>query len=320
MSRFLLVAGPDDAHICETPARPLAEGQARVAVAFCGLCRSDTHAIRGFSSPAPARFGHEVAGTVIEAGPDAPFPVGAAVVAMVGDGYATEIDVGCDHLVPVPDGVSLADAALAEPISCILSGLDQVDLRNTERVHIVGSGFMGALAVALLARRGYEVTVIEPRAAARELAVRMGASEILYPHEATPLKDAAELVLECTGAAGGLELAGELAAIDGQLSIVGYHQSDGGRRTVDMKAWNYKCLRVVNAHTRSEQRIRVLLRRALRMMARGSLIPSEFVTASVDLADLPEWIAAGEEFGETTIKTLVSCAPHRPVGAEAATA
>jgi len=309
MPDYLLVTGSDEAHIEETPAPPLAEGQARVAVAFCGLCRSDTHAIRGFSSSEPARFGHEVAGTVIEAEPDAPVPVGTAVVAMAGDGYATEIDVGYDGLVPVPAGVSLAEASLAEPVSCILSGLDQVDLRNVERVHIVGSGFMGALAVALLARRGHDVTVIEPRKAARELAARMGASEILYPEEAAALKDTAELVLECTGAAGGLELAGELAAIDGQLSVVGYHQSEGGRRTVDMKAWNFKCLRVVNAHTRSEERIRLLLRRALNMMARGSVTPSELVTATVDLTDLPAWIAHGQEFAETTIKTLVRCDP-----------
>jgi threonine dehydrogenase-like Zn-dependent dehydrogenase len=319
MPDYLLVTGSDAARIEDMPAPPLAEGQARVAVAFCGLCRSDTHAIRGFSSQEPARFGHEVAGTLIDAGADSPFPLGAAVVAMAGDGYATEIDVGYEHLVPVPAGVSLAEAALAEPVSCILSGLDQVDLRNVERVHIVGSGFMGALAVALLARRGHDVTVIEPRAAARELAARMGASEILYPDEVATLKDTAQLVLECTGAAGGLELAGEIAAIDGQLSIVGYHQSEGGRRTVDMKAWNYKCLRVVNAHTRSEQRIRLLLRRALNMMACGSLTPSELVTATVDLAELPEWIAHGEEFAETTIKTLVRCDPARP-DAEAATA
>lgn len=307
MSQFLLVTGPDDAHIEQAPAPALAERHARVAVSYCGLCRSDTHAIRGFSSSKPARFGHEIAGTIIDAGADAPFPVGAPVVAMNGDGYATEIDVAYEHLVPIPEEVSLAEAALAEPVSCILSGLDQVDLRNVERVHVVGSGFMGALAVALLARRGHEVTVIEPRQAARELAVRMGAGEVLYPEEAAVLKDAAELVLECTGAAGGLELAGEIASIDGQLSIVGYHQSDGGRRTVDMKAWNYKCLRVINAHTRSEERIRVLLRRALNMMARKSLTPSELVTATVQLADLPEWIERGEEFGETTIKTLVRC-------------
>src|SRR5690348_11945675 len=156
MPDYLLVTGSDEAHIEETPAPSLAEGEARVAVAFCGLCRSDTHAIRGFSSSQPARFGHEVAGTVIEAGPDAPVPVGTAVVAMTGDGYATEIDVGYDGLVPVPAGVSLAEASLAEPVSCILSGLDQVDLRNVERVHIVGSGFMGALAVALLAGRGHD--------------------------------------------------------------------------------------------------------------------------------------------------------------------
>ena len=226
---------------------------------------------------------------------------------MTGNGYATEIDVAYQRLVPVPDGVSLLEACLAEPLSCILSGLDRLDLATVKSVHIIGSGFMGLLALACLTARGYRVTVIEPRDAARELALHLGACEVLYPDEAEVLKDSAELVLECTGIQAGLDLAGSIAAIEAQLSIVGYHQSDDGRRSVDMKSWNYKCLRVINAHIRSEDRIFLLLRQALAMMAARSVRPGALITHITPLNDLPAWLASGYEQSASSIKTVVRC-------------
>lgn len=304
---YLVVDGPNSVSVREQEAGPLLAGCARVAVAFCGLCRSDTQEIADFVGSPGARFGHEVSGIISEPGPGSPFREGTRVVAMAGDGYATHVDVPCERLIPIPETVSLLDACLTEPTSCILSGLDRLDLVGVERVHIIGSGFMGLLALASLTARGHQVSVIEPRDAARGFAVQLGAAEVLHPSEAETLRDSAELVLECSGTQAGLDLAGSVAAIEAQLSIVGYHQSNGGSRSVDMKSWNYKCLRVINAHIRSENRILLLMRRALAMTAAGTFCPRRLVTQIVGLDDLPQWLSSGGEQETSSIKTVIRC-------------
>src|SRR5438270_3445920 len=61
---------------------------ARVEVIAGGICGSDLHLFNGATGPAqslsgygtlPMDLGHEIAGRVIEAGPDCPIPVGTAV-------------------------------------------------------------------------------------------------------------------------------------------------------------------------------------------------------------------------------------------------
>ena len=67
-------------------AASLPPGQARVAVAACGLCGTDLHLYEGMKMPPGAGYpvhpGHEVAGTVVELGPgcDGRIPVGTQVV------------------------------------------------------------------------------------------------------------------------------------------------------------------------------------------------------------------------------------------------
>ena len=53
---------------------------------------------------------------------------------------------------------------------------------------------------------------------------------------------------------GTQALAGELVRTHGVLSILGYHQ---GTRTVDLQAWNWKALDVVNGHVRGKTVITV---------------------------------------------------------------
>lgn len=311
---YIEVVGPSDARVRRTSSEPLEPGTVRVQVAYCGLCRSDIEAIASFGGSTGARFGHEVAGVVVEAPSESRAERGQRVVALVADGYASEVNPHASRLVPVPPNVSLEEACLAEPVACILAGVDRVDLSTTKDVWVIGSGFMGLLALEVLTARGYRVTVVEPREAAREQAYRHGASRAITPEEAQPLQEAANVVFECSGGQAGLDLASNLAAIEAQLAIVGYHQSAGGVRRVDMKAWNFKCLRVINAHIRSEERILMLIERALAMMSAGAIRPIQLVTDRIELLGLPEWLHAESARRGESIKAVVRClTPDVPV-------
>jgi len=111
------------------------------------------------------------------------------------------------------------------------------------------------------------------------------------------------VVIETTGAAAGLNLAGDLAGIDGTLGILGYHQSNGGARTVDMQGWNFRALRVVSLHHRSTGNILTWMDRAQRSAALGFICPSRLVDRRVSLDDLPDVLTDKHE--HDAIKTVL---------------
>ncbi|MCH6471494.1 alcohol dehydrogenase catalytic domain-containing protein [Sinomonas terrae] len=300
---YLTAVGRGSVRLDQGPRLPLAPGHARVRVAYVGICHSDTALVREGQGSFPARLGHEVSGIISESD-DPELPEGARVAAYISDGYATEVQVPSDRIVPLHSGCSLADAALSEPLACAIGGVEMLDLASTPRVVLVGAGFMGLLALRLMACRGLPVTVIEPRKRTRDLAVRWGAESVLAPDEVPESMIANNsLVVEATGSAAGLELASGLVEIAGTLGILGYHQSGKGLRSVDMESWNYRALRVLSLHHRNPADVMRWMDRAQRLSANRIVVPSELVDRHVPLTELPELFMNGEE-GDT-IKSLL---------------
>lgn len=285
--RRAVVVGADGIRV-ETEAMPeLADGHVRVALAFAGICHSDIAAIAGGDVADGSRIGHEASGVVVASRADG-IAVGDRVVAYVGDAYATHVDAPADRVVPLDEGCSLLDAALAEPVACVIGGVEMLELTHLDEVVLVGAGFMGLLAVRYLALLGHRVTVVEPVARRRELAVELGAARAVEPDAARGMyPDGASLVVEATGAAGGLALASDLCAIGATLGILGYHQSGGGERTVPMESWNFRALKVLSLHHRDPANVLRWIDRAQRSAARGGIVPSALVDAQLPLDDAP---------------------------------
>jgi threonine dehydrogenase-like Zn-dependent dehydrogenase len=300
---YLTATGRGEVAIERDPSLPLASGHVRVRVAYVGVCHSDTAMVREGQGPFPSRLGHEVSGTVVESRePD--LPEGTTVAAYITDGYATEVQVPTGRIIPLHPGCSLADAALSEPLACAIGGIEMLDLAHTPHIVLVGAGFMGLLALRLLVARGLPVTVIEPRERPRDLALRWGAQDVLSPDDVPEeMLENNPLVVEATGSAAGLELASSLVQIAGTLGILGYHQSDRGRRTVSMESWNYRALRVLSLHHRDPNDVMRWMDRAQRLSANRIVVPSELVDRRVSLAELAELFRDGEH-GDT-IKSLL---------------
>src|SRR5437016_2906219 len=55
----------------ELASRPLAEGEVRIAISACGVCRTDLHIVDGelADSKLPIVPGHEIIGRIVELGP-----------------------------------------------------------------------------------------------------------------------------------------------------------------------------------------------------------------------------------------------------------
>ncbi|MDQ1513120.1 MAG: hypothetical protein QOC59_962 [Microbacteriaceae bacterium] len=289
--QHLLATGRERVEVVTSDERsPLPDGSVRVQVAYVGVCHSDIARVREGQGAFPSRLGHEVSGTVTET--TSGIAVGTRVAAYVEDGYASEIVVPEERIVPLHDECSLLDGALAEPLACVVGGIEMLDLSHTPRVVLVGAGFMGLMALRLLVARGIPVTVVEPRERSRALAEAWGAERTLHPSDVPEsMHQSAPVVVEATGGAAGLQLASDLTQIAGTLGVLGYHQSSGGKRSVDMESWNFRALRVLSLHHRNRADVLMWMDRAQRLAAWKIVSPSALVDVSVGFDGLPDVFA-----------------------------
>ena len=66
------------------------------------------------------------------------------------------------NLHPLPAGVPLALAPLAEPLACAVHALDVVDVRPGDPVAILGGGSLGLMLCGLVASAGGAPIVLDP--------------------------------------------------------------------------------------------------------------------------------------------------------------
>ncbi len=225
-------------------------------VAGCGICGSDLHITE---DPAPfgigAGFvlGHEISGEVVAIGAEvqdlrpgdqvavvpmrgcghcprclAGDPARCPEMVLIGGGYADYVTVAARQCRIMPEGVDLADGALAEPLSVALHCIIRSGMKPGDRVAIVGAGPIGLL-VAFWARRlgAARVVVADIHSHQRERALALGATDFALSGErlAENLADlcggAPDIVFECVGKRGLLQAATEAVRLQGKVIGVG---------------------------------------------------------------------------------------------------
>ena len=300
-----VLQGPGRSDVLERPRPVPGDDEVLVRVSACGVCASEA---RTWHTGGEGRIlGHEVVGAIAELGSRAPGPpVGTRVTGLIMAGFAEYAVARHDHVVEVPQGLDDAEA-LGEPLSCMVSGAERTTVRLGDSVAVVGVGYMGLGFLQLLALRGpREILAVDTRAEALDHARRFGATAVCGPGAVPPTLPVTEwahigrgvdVAVEATGTQAGLDLAGDLVAAHGILSIVGYHQ--GGPRRVNMELWNWKGITVVNAH---ERRAEV----SLRCMKAGLALVR---ARRIDLSGL-----VTHEFGLDGVDAAYEALAHKPPG------
>lgn len=288
-------------------------GQALVRVRACGLCTSELDVYLGHNPWAgfPMRPGHEVTGEVVALGPGVTaLTVGQSIAAaQAGGGYADYAVVNAvDCLVIAPH---LLPYALLEPLGCAVNTVRAVATAPGDGVVVYGAGFLGLTLIQLLraACGPSYILAIARRPESLEQARRAGADEACTPDAMYDANgqlsgyQGAHLVLECTGQEEGLARASGLCREGGTIGIVGYHQGAG--RTLPIHEWNWKALRIVNAHVRSAEIARDGARRALDLLTRGLLDPRPLITHRYSLDDLPRAFREAAERPTGFVKAVI---------------
>ena len=231
--------GPGDLRVEEVPVRKLKDNEVKIQVKYCGICGTDIHIFHGDGGccdvTPPLVPGHEFSGVVAE--------VGAGVKAVkVGDrvtgdpndmcgecyfckngmqhfcknniGIGTTVDGGFAEYVimrekqvyKVSDDLSFIEAAMTEPISCCLHGIDLCNIKAGDTVLVMGGGPIGMIMMQLAKNAGAsKVIMSEPVEEKREQALKLGATKTIDPlHEDVEavLAEYCEnvnVVIECVG-------------------------------------------------------------------------------------------------------------------------
>ena len=279
--KSLVMKGPKCAQIVDEPI-PEIQSSTDILVKnrFCGVCMSEHY--NWSVAEAGKQFGHEPIGTVVAVGD-------AVTKVKVGDrvsglysGRKEYVIAEEENVFALPDELSDSDAIL-EPLSCLVSAVSKVKIPVVgDRVAVVGCGYMGCGAIALLKARGAYVVAVDIRRECLEDAKRFGADEIYTPEELPEhYKDEPGKGLDFKSAGLGfntvmewgetnesLDLAIQMTRMCGQLAIGAYHT--GGKRLVDVQQLNVKAIDCLSTHPREKDINRTACENAIRMLMDGT--------------------------------------------------
>jgi threonine dehydrogenase-like Zn-dependent dehydrogenase len=254
-----LVYGVDQRLVLEDnhPRPEPTHGEALVRVSLAGICNTDLEIARGYMD-FHGILGHEFVGVVeaIDRLPGASTPhslIGKRVVGEINaacrksdcwycqrgmysqcpsrttlgivgrnGAFAEYLTLPVENLHLVPDNVSDEEAVFVEPLAANFEILEQVHVRPTDRVLVLGDGKMGQLAARVLVLAGCEVTLVGKHPEKLHLVGETGANTYLLENSdalTSSGRQRCDMVVECTGSEQGLELALRLVRPRGVLVL-----------------------------------------------------------------------------------------------------
>ena len=234
--------------VVDFPEQPLGPEDVRIRVAYAAICGSDPHLAEGyFGTDVPIGLGHEISG-VIEALGEAAHRNGLQVGDRVAGnflrfcgtcrpcqegkqqfceniqdynrpGMAETVTWHESQVYRLPDDVSLRKGCLLEPTSVAVRIADKTGIKVGDRVVICGGGPIGQLALQVLKRNGAtSLTMIEPIAERREMALRSGAEFVIDPVAENQYERADEIT-DSRGYDVVIDASGSARAVKGLLDI-----------------------------------------------------------------------------------------------------
>lgn len=317
--RAAVLSGPGEIRIVEAPLPEPGPGDVRIRLEGCGVCASNLEPWMGqpwSTYPGePGGLGHEGWGVVDRLGPGITSLAPGDRVATLSCRSFADYDVA-----PANAVVKLHDALNdqpfpGEPLGCAFNIFRRADIRAGQSVAIIGIGFLGAVLTRLASEAGAHVIAISRRQESLTLARYYGAAETIAMHDHGHIVErvmaltegrGCGCVIEAVGKQWPLDLAGDLVAMGGRLVIAGYHQD--GPRQVNMQAWNWKAIDIVNAHERDPVVQMRGLREAMNAVASGRFDPAPLYTHRYPLERIGEALAATRDKPGNFVKALVMLA------------
>jgi len=336
--------GKEDVRVEEVPEAPLKAGEVRVQIEAALTCGTDLKVFkRGYHAKMivpPAVFGHELAGVISEVqsprskiqSPE--WQVGDRVVVansapcgncfycrnaqenlcddllFLNGAYAESIVIPAriaeKNMLPLKPGTAFRDAALTEPVACVVQGVEDTQLRAGERVLIIGAGPIGLMFVALAKHLGCEVAVAGRREGRLKAAEKLGAQQVIDIGDGRDLaqriraksETVFDAVIEAVGKPEVWEAAVQLVRKGGKVNFFGGCPS-GTSVSLDTSLLHYSNITLLASfHTPRT------IRRALELIEAGIIHSRDFVDGESTLSELPALLKSMTA-GNHAVKTLI---------------
>jgi threonine dehydrogenase-like Zn-dependent dehydrogenase len=276
----------DGFHIVQEDIPPFADDEILIKLIGCGVCSGDVFVYKNRDQLArtPRRLGHEGSGWVIGVGRNViGFDLDDRVTTFALPAYAEYLVAKPDRVVKLPSEVDPL-YALGEAIACCVHAAGRFGIQSGDRVAVLGCGFMGqiCLQMARYLGAGY-ICAIDPLTDRLEMSWSMGADAVLNPlehsiEEIVGNHGEFNVVIEAAGTQSVIDLSTALVMEHGRIVLVGYHQSNDGKRIVNMERWNYKAIDVMNGHVRRPDEKLAAMEEGMRLLGQGYLRTEPLVT------------------------------------------
>lgn len=234
-----------------------------VRVKACGVCGTDVHIYKGEKGSAevtpPVVLGHEFAGIVVKVGQN-------VTKIKPGDHVTVDPNMYCGNCVPCRMGkkqncenlyalgvntnggfaefcicpqnqafivnpdIDFDEAAMTEPLACVLHGIDQLHIQPGQNVLVIGGGTIGLLMAQMVKITGASSVILsEPIKSRREIGLEIGVDAVIDPVqedltdrlEIITGRKGADVVIECVGSKRTSEQAFQAAAAGATILLFG---------------------------------------------------------------------------------------------------
>jgi L-iditol 2-dehydrogenase len=334
-----ILYGKEDLRIEQAQPRPLRPGEVRIEVEATLTCGTDLKVFkRGYHARMlvpPAPFGHELAGRICELGPsvNGGWAVGDRVVVansapcghcpscasqqenlcddllFLNGAYAEMVSVPArlveKNLLKLKPETDFRDAALVEPLACVVQGIEDCRLKRGQNVLVIGAGPIGLMFVKLGLDHGCSVTVAGRGERRLETARRLGAhrvvtaAELAQQNGAPSPGSAFDVVIEAVGKPETWELAIGLVRKGGTVNLFGGCPA-GTSVSLDTSRVHYSSLNLCSSFHHTPATVR----KALAHIEAGAIRSQDFVDGDCPLSELPRLFRSMAE-GNRFVKTLV---------------
>lgn len=319
--------GPEDLKIEKVPIPAIGPEDILVRVKAALTCGTDFKVWKqGYHARMivpPAIFGHELAGIVEEAGEAVRdrFKPGMRVVAansapcnecffckkgqanlcedlVFNNGAYAEYTIIPsrilrENVIEIPNDLSFLDAALVEPLACVLRGIEETGATAGDTAVVIGCGPIGLKFIRILSSRGVRVVAVGRRNSQMDAAKRMGAQAtidssvvsdpVAAVRELTYRNLGADAIIEAVGTPTTWQWSTQMVRCGGTINLFGGCPR-GTKVEFESSLLHYSEITIKSSFHHTPR----FIREALETIARGDISARDFVNGEISLNQLPD--------------------------------
>ena len=288
--------------------------EVKIEVAWCGLCGTDIHKFEGKNGASvvvpPIILGHECSGIVTEVGENCEnFKLGDRVACDpswgcgrcewckkgyqnfcihrhgVAKGFAEYVYPPEENVYKIDHSLDLEDAAFTEPLSCVLHGMDLLNIESGSNIVMYGMGSIGSLMLQLLKLTAPKnLIVVEREENKQELAIELGATKACTDQEIEEIADKlnVDYVIECIGLKNTMEQAIHIAGKRAKVLLFGLGDPEENVSFNQFEAYTKELsiyTSYLNPHTS---------RKAISLLESGVIDTKKIISARLSLEEMGE--------------------------------